>query len=125
MATAVLVSAACQSPSPGPQAQVASESTAPPTDAPSGSQLYARNCASCHGLAGAGGLAGVGSPAPAFVDRDQGQRLDLATITHAVRTGPGAMPPNTALSNEELAALAAHIRRLIDAATPPAPTPDP
>ncbi len=112
-----LLTTACERQQPAD----AAPTVAPSTEPPNGPRLYARNCASCHGATGGGGMASVGPPAPAFVARDAGGRLTADAIINAIRTGPGAMPPNRALSDEEVAAIADHVRRLIDAARPPEP----
>ena len=51
-----------------------------------GQQLWAANCAACHGATGAGGVAGGGAWTPAVVS------LAPTTIGEAIRVGPFQMP---------------------------------
>ncbi len=60
--------------------------TPPPGDAARGREVYAANCAQCHGSTGAGGVAGAGAWTPPVVDRS-----DVA-IAEAIRVGPFEMP---------------------------------
>ena len=58
----------------------------PDGDAASGREVYAANCAQCHGSTGAGGVAGAGAWTPAVTDRD------AVAIAEAIRVGPFEMP---------------------------------
>ncbi len=60
-----------------------------------GQALYEINCARCHG----GERQGLGE-IPALTD--VGTRLSTDMITHIVKAGQGAMPPNPQLSQEEV-----------------------
>lgn len=55
-------------------------------DAAHGREVYAANCAQCHGSTGAGGVAGAGAWTPPVVSRD------AVTIAEAIRVGPFEMP---------------------------------
>ena len=55
-------------------------------DAAAGQQLWASNCAACHGSTGSGGVAGGGAWTPPVND------LEATTIAEAVRVGPFEMP---------------------------------
>ena len=65
----------------------------PAGDATRGQQLFATNCAACHGSTGAGGVAGAGAWTPAV------NQLEPTTIAEAVRIGPFEMP---AFSEQQL-----------------------
>lgn len=54
-----------------------------------GAELYAVNCAQCHGSAGQGGVTQQGQPVPALVGRDE---VTLGYIDLVLQTG--RMPPN-------------------------------
>lgn len=58
----------------------------PEGDPARGQELYASNCAACHGSTGGGGVAGRGAFTPALTE------YDPQTIADAVRTGPFEMP---------------------------------
>ena len=58
----------------------------PPGDPARGQQLWASNCAACHGSTGQGGVAGGGAWTPAVAP------LDPITIGEAIRVGPFQMP---------------------------------
>lgn len=58
----------------------------PPGDAAVGREVYAANCAQCHGSTGAGGVAGAGAWTPAVTS------YDPVTIAEAIRVGPFEMP---------------------------------
>ncbi|WP_297527951.1 c-type cytochrome [Thiohalobacter sp.] len=74
--------------------------------APNGAQLYARNCAVCHGRAGNGGV-GVPLALPAFQESVSDHYLEQ-TIRHG---RPGrVMPAFTRLSDEEVRAIVEHVR---------------
>ena len=70
----------------------------------SGRELYAVQCALCHGASGAG-------RPPAFPALNGNERLgNAARIVRAVREGSGNMPPFPALDADETAALASYVR---------------
>lgn len=58
----------------------------PPGDPARGREVYAVNCAQCHGAGGGGGLAGDGVKVPPVVG------LDPVTVASATREGPFQMP---------------------------------
>jgi ubiquinol-cytochrome c reductase cytochrome c subunit len=58
----------------------------PPGDPRRGREIYAANCAQCHGSTGAGGVAGAGAWTPPVIDRD------AVAIAEAIRVGPFEMP---------------------------------
>ena len=58
----------------------------PPGEASRGREVYAANCAQCHGSTGAGGVAGAGAWTPSVIDRD------AVAIAEAIRVGPFEMP---------------------------------
>lgn len=60
-----------------------------------GQQLWAANCAACHGSTGAGGVAGGGAWTPRV------NNLEPTTIGQAIRVGPFQMP---AFDNEQISA---------------------
>jgi ubiquinol-cytochrome c reductase cytochrome c subunit len=63
------------------------EVTEPPQgEASRGREIYATNCAQCHGSTGAGGVAGAGAWTPPVIDRD------ATAIAEAIRVGPFEMP---------------------------------
>lgn len=64
-----------------------------------GQEVYAANCAQCHGSTGGGGVAGGGAFTPVLVDREP------IVITEAVRLGPFQMPQfgEDVISDRELA----------------------
>lgn len=78
----------------------------PSGDAGPGRELYAVNCAQCHGASGKGGVAGDGVEIPPVIG------LDDTTIAAAVREGPFAMPrfSSELVSDEELG----HITAFLD-----------
>ena len=55
-------------------------------DASAGREVYAANCAQCHGSTGAGGVAGAGAWTPPVVDRG------AVAVAEAIRVGPFEMP---------------------------------
>lgn len=60
---------------------------APPEgDVRRGREVFATNCAQCHGSTGAGGVAGGGAWTPPVIDRD------AVAIAEAIRVGPFEMP---------------------------------
>lgn len=78
----------------------------PSGDAGPGRELYAVNCAQCHGASGKGGVAGDGVEIPPVVG------LDDTTVAVAIREGPFAMPrfSSELLSDEEVG----HITAFLD-----------
>ena len=72
-------------------------------DAARGREVYASNCAQCHGSTGAGGVAGAGAWTPPVVDRDP------IAIAEAIRVGPFEMPRfgEDQISDSEIADIAA------------------
>lgn len=79
--------------------------TPPPGDASRGREVYAANCAQCHGSAGAGGVAGAGAWTPPVINRS-----DVA-IAEAIRVGPFEMPRFGVeqISDEEVGDVAAFL----------------
>jgi ubiquinol-cytochrome c reductase cytochrome c subunit len=73
-----------------------------------GTELYARNCASCHSSAGAGGALGKAVVAPSL------RRATSTQVAEAVRIGPGAMPrfgPDS-LDDGQVASIVRYVRYL-------------
>jgi ubiquinol-cytochrome c reductase cytochrome c subunit len=73
-----------------------------------GAELYAKNCASCHSSAGAGGALGHAVVAPSL------RRATSTQVAEAVRIGPGAMPrfgPDT-LDDDQVASVVRYVRYL-------------
>lgn len=70
----------------------------PPGEASRGREIYAANCAQCHGSTGAGGVAGAGAWTPPVMNRD------ATAIAEAIRVGPFEMPRfgQEQISDEEL-----------------------
>lgn len=70
-----------------------------------GREVYATNCAACHGYTGAGGVAGAGAITPTIVG------LDEITIAEAIRVGPFQMPrfAEQQISDEELDDVVAYL----------------
>jgi ubiquinol-cytochrome c reductase cytochrome c subunit len=58
----------------------------PEGDPARGREIFATNCAACHGSTGAGGVAGAGAFTPNLIG------LDEVTLASAVRVGPFQMP---------------------------------
>lgn len=89
------------------------------TAAQTGQRLYERNCLACHGADGMGAMPGV----PDFTERNGVLRKPDAvllrnTINGMARPGTMAMPArggNPALTDDELRAALAHIRRAFGA----------
>ena len=67
-------------------------------DAARGREVYAANCAQCHGSTGAGGVAGAGAWTPPVIERD------AVSIAEAIRVGPFEMPAfgEEQISDEEV-----------------------
>jgi mono/diheme cytochrome c family protein len=80
-----------------------------------GSQLYATNCASCHGEGGAGdgqAAASLGVPVPSFVEPESAAARSAAQVFEAISIGnPPAMPAfEDQLSEDERWILAEYLR---------------
>ncbi len=77
----------------------------PEGDPARGQELYATNCAACHGSTGGGGVAGRGAFTPALTE------YDPQTIADAVRTGPFEMPQfgPEQLTDDEIGHIAAFL----------------
>ncbi|HEY3522881.1 MAG TPA: cytochrome c [Candidatus Limnocylindrales bacterium] len=73
-------------------------------DLAAGQQLYAANCAACHGAGGAGGTVGS-DVAPGL------SHADPTTVGEAVVSGPGPMPV-FAFGQDQLNSLAAYVESL-------------
>ncbi|MDQ3538527.1 MAG: c-type cytochrome [Actinomycetota bacterium] len=71
-----------------------------------GREVFAANCAQCHGSSGAGGVAGAGAWTPPVVDKDP------VAIAEAIRVGPFQMPGfnNDQITDEEIADVAAFLK---------------
>lgn len=80
----------------------------PEGDAGRGQNLYATNCAACHGSTGAGGVAGGGAWTPNV------NTSDAVTIAEAIRVGPFQMPAFGAdqLSDQQLGDVAAFLEEV-------------
>jgi ubiquinol-cytochrome c reductase cytochrome c subunit len=74
-------------------------------DVATGLEVYAANCAACHGASGAGGVAGGGAWTPRVND------VSAQTLADAVRTGPFQMPrfDEQQISDEQLGDMAAFL----------------
>lgn len=84
---------------------------APPVGAPQrGLEVYAANCANCHGAAATGGNAGGDAWTPTL------RGFGPQTIADAVRTGPFEMPrfSETYLDDEDVGAVAGFLEALED-----------
>ncbi|NOG73542.1 cytochrome c/FTR1 family iron permease [Roseicella sp. DB1501] len=82
-------------------------------DVPRGASLYAEQCASCHGLSGAGdgpAAANLDPPPIAFTDRSRAQERSLFALYQVITQGLDgtAMPSFAQLSPEDRWALAFH-----------------
>ena len=77
----------------------------PPGDASRGREVYAANCAQCHGSTGAGGVAGAGAWTPPVID------LDAVAVAEAIRVGPFEMPRfgEEQISDQEVGDVAAFL----------------
>lgn len=80
----------------------------PEGDAGAGQNVYATNCAACHGSTGAGGVAGAGAWTPAV------DTYDAVTIAEAIRVGPFQMPAfgSDQITDEEIADVAAFLEEV-------------
>ena len=74
----------------------------------SGREIFAANCAPCHGATGAGAALTNGWIAPPLYDSTAAQ------VAEAVRVGPGLMPvfPGQVLDDRQVDDLAAYVQRL-------------
>ncbi|PZG18119.1 cytochrome C, partial [Micromonospora craterilacus] len=81
-----------------------------PGNLQAGRELFAVNCAPCHGATGAGAPLTDGRTAPALYDATPVQ------VAEAVRVGPGLMPvfPSQVLTDQQVDDLATYVRRLRD-----------
>jgi ubiquinol-cytochrome c reductase cytochrome c subunit len=79
-----------------------------PGDLVSGREIFAANCAPCHGATGAGTALTNGWIAPPLYDSTAVQ------VAEAVRVGPGLMPvfPSQVLDDRQVDDLAAYVQRL-------------
>ncbi|MEV1329409.1 c-type cytochrome [Micromonospora costi] len=79
-----------------------------PGDLPAGREIFAANCAPCHGATGAGAALTNGRDAPPLYEATAVQ------IAEAVRVGPGLMPafPSQLLSDQQVDDLTTYVRRL-------------
>jgi len=70
--------------------------------------FFAKGCASCHGLGGAGGVVGG--------DLDSASGDELDEFLSALRKGPKGMPkyPEEALSDEQVASLIEYLQAVLD-----------
>ncbi|MEU1688317.1 c-type cytochrome [Micromonospora sp. NPDC005707] len=79
-----------------------------PGDVVSGRDLFAANCAPCHGATGSGAVLTNGWSAPPLYDASATQ------VAEAVRVGPGLMPafPGQVLTDQQVDDLTSYVRRL-------------
>lgn len=87
-----------------------------------GKALFDSRCAACHGANGAGipGLAPTLGGALPYLDKPAGRDYVLGVLTHGLsgkivsrgQTYMGAMPPQTDLSDEDIAAVVNHLGKL-------------
>ncbi|MFE9690165.1 c-type cytochrome [Micromonospora sp. NPDC005806] len=79
-----------------------------PGNVVSGRELFAGNCAPCHGATGSGAVLTNGWSAPPLYDASATQ------IAEAVRVGPGLMPafPGQVLTDQQVDDLTSYVRRL-------------
>lgn len=85
-------------------------------DASSGKKIFATNCASCHGVKGAGdGVAAAAlNPKPANFAKGKFKYGSTdAALKKIIKSGKGSMPPwGSVLSDKDVDNLIAHIRTL-------------
>lgn len=74
-------------------------------DVAAGAQLYAAQCAACHGP----DRAGLGDSFPALTD--VGKRLDTQQLREKIVQGGGLMPPFSHLSEKDVDDLAAFLQQ--------------
>ncbi len=81
-----------------------------PGNLQAGRELFATNCAPCHGTTGAGASLTNGWTAPPLYDATPVQ------VAEAIRVGPGLMPvfPSQVLTDQQVDDLATYVRRLRD-----------
>lgn len=79
------------------------------TEGKFGPELYEISCAGCHGDRGEGAVLG-----PAIGTPDSNSAVDLTDeqIFGAIRVGPGSMPGNPNLTDEQIRSLVDYLRRL-------------
>lgn len=79
-----------------------------PGDLASGREVFAANCAPCHGATGSGAVLTNGWSAPPLYDASATQ------VAEAVRVGPGLMPafPGQVLTDQQVDDLTSYVRRL-------------
>lgn len=84
-------------------------------EAARGQEVYARNCAHCHGSTGAGGVAGAGAWTPSVND------ASAEVIAQAIRVGPFNMPrfEEAQIDEQELADVTAFMRAIEEEPTTP------
>jgi ubiquinol-cytochrome c reductase cytochrome c subunit len=82
----------------------------PEGDPARGREVFATNCAACHGSTGAGGVAGAGAFTPNLIG------LDEVTLASAIRVGPFQMPrfSEDQISDEELGDIAAFMHEVAE-----------
>lgn len=87
----------------------------PAGEAAQGREVYAINCAQCHGATGSGGVAGDGVQIPAIVGSDD------VTIASATREGPFAMPPfgEALITDQEIGDITAFLDEEVHQPTSP------
>ena len=87
----------------------------PDGDASRGREIYAANCAQCHGSTGAGGVAGAGAWTPPVTD------YDPVTIAEAIRVGPFEMPQfgEQQITDQEIGDVAAYLEFVDDEPSTP------
>ena len=80
----------------------------PEGDATAGREVYAANCAQCHGSTGAGGVAGAGAWTPEVIGRD------AVAVAEAIRVGPFEMPRfgEEQISDQEIGDVAAFLEEV-------------
>lgn len=105
-ATAILPHAAAQPPQAPPAAQDDPVSKLAPDDIANGKQIFAAQCAGCHGFDGSGQL----GPNLHGVEARRGD----AGIFAVVRNGTGAMPPVMALNDQRVWQVVGFVRTLGD-----------
>lgn len=106
-AAAILPHAAAQAPPGPPAAQDDPVSKLTPDDVANGKQIFAAQCAGCHGFDGSGQL----GPNLHGVLARRGD----AGIFGVVRNGTGAMPPVMALNDQRVWQVVSYVRTLGDA----------
>ncbi len=79
-------------------------------DVPTGGELFRTNCASCHQMAGQGGILPNGRNVPSL------GRADSVQVVEAIRSGPNDMPPfsEKQLDEREVREIAAYVQEIDD-----------